>query len=205
MAYITTEMLEDFAQKYTSDEFYYLPEKNLEAWDPNTKYYTKTENGYTEVDQSTDVFDPEIIYYTAHKAVERYVKAAEEKIKEYLGFDPELKEYSEKIRGKGIEGLRLSAPIIEIKRKRKNCTSLTSMNISKMENILNAFSMFEGCTSLTEVTVSANINNAGRMFYGCTALTTIKNFKWNVSEMTETTESTEAENAMPNCFKNLPC
>lgn len=84
----------------------------------------------------------------------------------------------------------------------KNCTALTTVDVSKMTILQNAFSMFEGCTSLMEATVSESINNAGRMFYGCTALTTVKNFKWDVSEMPDTTESTSATNAMPNCFKN---
>lgn len=104
----------------------------------------------------------------------------------------------------GLKSVTLSnlVSVTSAKAMFKNCTVLTSMDISKMENLLNAFSMFEGCTALTEVTISANISNAGRMFYGCTALTTIKNFKWNVSEMTETTETADAENAMPNAFKN---
>ncbi|MBQ3650435.1 MAG: leucine-rich repeat protein [Treponema sp.] len=82
------------------------------------------------------------------------------------------------------------------------CTALTKIDISKMISLYNAYSMFEGCTALTELTVAENINNAGRMFYGCTHLTTVKNFKWHVDEMTTTTESEEAENAMPNCFEN---
>lgn len=84
----------------------------------------------------------------------------------------------------------------------KDCTSLTEIDLSRMTSVTSAYSMFEGCTSLASAVVMPSISNAGRMFYGCTALTTIKNFKWAVEDLTDTTESESAENSMQNAFKN---
>ena len=146
MAYITEEMLEDFSGKYPSDEPYYLPETGLTAWNPDVEYFTKTASGYVAVDQSTETFDENETYYTAHTAVERYVQAAMEKVREYLGYDPELHEYEENVRAAGTQALRLSAPVEDLKGISCNGVELT---LNGWESAKNYIVRYEGNNSVT--------------------------------------------------------
>lgn len=46
--------------------------------------------------------------------IDRYLNAAEEKVRGYLGYSPEQGEYSQTVRGEGTDILVLKAPVIEI-------------------------------------------------------------------------------------------
>jgi hypothetical protein len=57
----------------------------------------------------------------------------------------------------------------------QNCTSLTSIDVSHLTSLLTAYYMFNGCTSLASIDISAltTLLDATGMFYGCTSLTSI--------------------------------
>ena len=76
--------------------------------------------------------------------------------------------------------------VIQAGRMFYGCTSLTSVDVSDMTSVTQAGNMFQECTSLTSIDVSGmtSATNAIAMFYGCSALTTI-----DVSGMTSVTQA----------------
>jgi|GEM_PF-4621135 len=65
--------------------------------------------------------------------------------------------------------------------------TLESANLTSLVSATNGDGMFSSCVSLEEVSVPPALTNVNGLFMNCPDLTTVKNFKWDFSNMENTT------------------